>query len=105
MPEFQVVSDFRPMGDQPQAIEKLVQGLTDKDKHQTLLGATGTGKSLGYDDPVYIIEKRGAKTVSRVTAIGPLIDALIEASPGKLRSDGDTLILDVDDRQIEYYAQ
>jgi excinuclease ABC subunit B len=46
MPEFQVVSDFRPMGDQPQAIEKLVEGIKKGYKHQTLLGATGTGKTF-----------------------------------------------------------
>ncbi|MGD8623472.1 MAG: excinuclease ABC subunit UvrB [Anaerolineae bacterium] len=45
MPEFQLVSDFRPMGDQPQAIELLVDGLQQGHKHQTLLGATGTGKT------------------------------------------------------------
>ena len=46
MPDFQVVSDFQPMGDQPQAIEKLVQGLKQGHRHQTLLGATGTGKTF-----------------------------------------------------------
>ncbi|MBN1955525.1 MAG: excinuclease ABC subunit UvrB [Anaerolineae bacterium] len=45
MPKFQLVSDFRPTGDQPQAIDKLVQGLKQGYKHQTLLGATGTGKT------------------------------------------------------------
>ncbi|HID64285.1 MAG TPA: excinuclease ABC subunit B, partial [Anaerolineae bacterium] len=45
MPEFKVVSDFQPTGDQPQAIEKLVEGLRKGYKHQTLLGATGTGKT------------------------------------------------------------
>ena len=45
MPEFQLVSDFQPTGDQPQAIEKLVEGLRKGYKHQTLLGATGTGKT------------------------------------------------------------
>ncbi len=45
MPEFQVVSDFQPTGDQPQAIELLVEGLTKGHQHQTLLGATGTGKT------------------------------------------------------------
>jgi excinuclease ABC subunit B len=45
MPEFQVVSDFQPMGDQPQAIELLVDGLRQGYRHQTLLGATGTGKT------------------------------------------------------------
>ncbi len=45
MPEFQVVSDFQPTGDQPQAIELLVEGLRRGYRHQTLLGATGTGKT------------------------------------------------------------
>ncbi|GAP63537.1 excinuclease ABC subunit B [Ardenticatena maritima] len=45
MPEFKLVSEFQPTGDQPQAIEKLVEGLQKGYKHQTLLGATGTGKT------------------------------------------------------------
>ena len=45
MPEFKLVSDFQPTGDQPTAIEKLVEGLHQGHKHQTLLGATGTGKT------------------------------------------------------------
>ena len=45
MPRFQLVSDFQPTGDQPKAIEKLVEGLNAGMKHQTLLGATGTGKT------------------------------------------------------------
>ncbi len=46
MPEFQLVSDLKPTGDQPQAIEKLVAGLQAGHRHQTLLGATGTGKTF-----------------------------------------------------------
>jgi excinuclease ABC subunit B len=42
---FELVSDFRPMGDQPQAIEGLVEGLKQDRRYQTLLGATGTGKT------------------------------------------------------------
>ena len=45
MPDFRVVSDFKPRGDQPQAIEKVLAGLDAGYKHQTLLGATGTGKT------------------------------------------------------------
>ncbi|RMD49905.1 MAG: excinuclease ABC subunit UvrB [Candidatus Thermofonsia bacterium] len=45
MRKFELVSDFQPMGDQPQAIEKLVNGLQHGDRFQTLLGATGTGKT------------------------------------------------------------
>jgi len=43
--EFQLVSDFQPAGDQPQAIEKLVRGFKDGEPLQILLGATGTGKT------------------------------------------------------------
>lgn len=44
--KFELVSDYKPQGDQPQAIEKLVQGVRAGVKHQTLLGATGTGKTF-----------------------------------------------------------
>jgi excinuclease ABC subunit B len=45
MPEFKVVSDFAPAGDQPQAIERLAEGIRRGDRFQTLLGITGSGKS------------------------------------------------------------
>jgi excinuclease ABC subunit B len=44
--KFQVVSDYHPKGDQPQAIEKLVRGLNDGEQFQTLLGVTGSGKTF-----------------------------------------------------------
>ncbi len=43
---FQLVSPYQPTGDQPQAIEKLVQGLRQGDRFQTLLGVTGSGKTF-----------------------------------------------------------
>ena len=46
MPDFQLVSDFVATGDQPAAIDTLVDGLQRGDKYQTLLGATGTGKTF-----------------------------------------------------------
>jgi len=46
MPEFQLHAPFKPTGDQPEAIDSLVAGLTRGDKHQVLLGATGTGKTF-----------------------------------------------------------
>jgi excinuclease ABC subunit B len=46
MPDFQVVSPFQPQGDQPAAIDKLVAGLNAGQRFQTLLGATGTGKTF-----------------------------------------------------------
>ncbi len=46
MPKFELVSDFQPTGDQPDAINQLVEGLEKGDRFQTLLGATGTGKTF-----------------------------------------------------------
>src|SRR4051794_26110960 len=46
MPDFQVVSPFQPQGDQPAAIDKLVRGAQEGKPFQTLMGATGTGKTF-----------------------------------------------------------
>jgi excinuclease ABC subunit B len=46
MPSFEIVSDFKLTGDQPQAVDRLVEGLHKGYKHQTLLGVTGSGKTF-----------------------------------------------------------
>ena len=46
MPQFEIVSDFKMTGDQPQAVDRLVAGLERNFKHQTLLGVTGSGKTF-----------------------------------------------------------
>jgi excinuclease ABC subunit B len=46
MPQFEIVSDFKMTGDQPQAVDGLVKGLDKGFKHQTLLGVTGSGKTF-----------------------------------------------------------
>jgi excinuclease ABC subunit B len=46
MPQFKIVSDFKMTGDQPQAVDELVEGLSKDFKHQTLLGVTGSGKTF-----------------------------------------------------------
>jgi excinuclease ABC subunit B len=46
MPDFKVVSDFVPRGDQEKAIPQLVEGVRNGDRHQTLLGVTGSGKTF-----------------------------------------------------------
>ncbi len=46
MPQFEIVSDFKMTGDQPQAVDKLVEGLNKGFKQQTLLGVTGSGKTF-----------------------------------------------------------
>lgn len=43
---FKIESEFKPTGDQPQAIKKLAKGINDKEKYQTLLGVTGSGKTF-----------------------------------------------------------
>jgi excinuclease ABC subunit B len=46
MPNFEIVSDLRPTGDQPQAIQELNEGIDSGDRFQTLLGVTGSGKTF-----------------------------------------------------------
>ena len=46
MPEFKVISDYKLMGDQPQAVEKLSNGILSGKKSQTLMGVTGSGKTF-----------------------------------------------------------
>jgi excinuclease ABC subunit B len=46
MPDFQIVADIKPTGDQPRAIEELVDGLCEGKRFQTLLGVTGSGKTF-----------------------------------------------------------
>ncbi len=46
MPEFRLVTDMKPAGDQPHAIAELVEGIKRGDRHQTLLGVTGSGKTF-----------------------------------------------------------
>ncbi len=57
MPDFKLVADFQPTGDQPQAIEKLVAGIEKGLKHQTLLGATGTGKTFSIASAIERVNK------------------------------------------------
>ncbi len=49
---FKLISEYKPTGDQPQAIEKLSQGIKDGQKFQTLLGVTGSRKNI-YNGKYY----------------------------------------------------
>lgn len=60
MAGFQLLSPFRKTGDQPQAIQKLVEGLDRGFKHQTLLGVTGSGKTFSIAN---VISKIGKSTL------------------------------------------
>lgn len=57
MSTFKLVSPFQPTGDQPQAIEKLVKGLQKGEKHQTLLGVTGSGKTFSMANIIQHVQK------------------------------------------------
>ena len=54
---FQVSSEYSPKGDQPQAIEKLSQGIIDGEKYQTLLGVTGSGKTFTVANVIQEVQK------------------------------------------------
>jgi len=60
VPDFRLVADFKPTGDQPAAIEKLSAGLEKGLRYQTLLGATGTGKTFAIAS---VIEKHQKPTL------------------------------------------
>jgi len=57
MPAFEVVSPYQPQGDQPQAIEKLAQGVRDGRKFQTLMGVTGSGKTFSMAHTIARLNK------------------------------------------------
>jgi excinuclease ABC subunit B len=44
--DFKLQSEFKPTGDQPEAIKQLIEGINSKEKYQTLLGVTGSGKTF-----------------------------------------------------------
>ncbi len=78
---FNLVSKFKPSGDQPQAIEKLVRGLEEGKKEQVLLGATGTGKTFTIAN---VIEKTNKPTLvlaHNKTLAGQLYSELKEIFP------------------------
>lgn len=54
--DFQLVSKYKPTGDQPKAIKELIEGILRSDKHQTFLGVTGSGKTFSVSN---VIEKIG----------------------------------------------
>ena len=57
MDSFKLKSDYKPSGDQPKAIEELVEGLNEGKKEQVLLGATGTGKTFTIANVIEKVQK------------------------------------------------
>ena len=73
---FDLVSKFVPNGDQPQAIEKLVEGIKNGKKHQVLLGATGTGKTFTMANVIKETNKKTLILAHNKTLAGQLYSEL-----------------------------
>ena len=57
MPDFQIVSDYKPTGDQPGAVDQLVEGVNKGFRHQALLGVTGSGKTFTMANVVERVQR------------------------------------------------
>lgn len=79
--KFQLVSPYKPTGDQPKAIDKLVQGLKDNKKFQVLKGATGTGKTFTMANIIEKINKPTLVLVHNKTLAGQLYAEFKELFP------------------------
>ncbi|MCI0812817.1 MAG: excinuclease ABC subunit UvrB [Chloroflexi bacterium] len=81
MPEFKIISDFVPTGDQPQAIEKAVEGINKGLIHQTLLGVTGSGKTFTMACIVEKVQRPTLVLVHNKTLAGQLATEFKEFFP------------------------
>ena len=81
MEKFKLVSKYKPTGDQPQAIEKLVEGLNNNKKVQVLLGATGTGKTFTIGNVIEKVNKPTIVLVHNKTLAGQLYEEFKELFP------------------------
>ena len=78
---FQLTSPFQPTGDQPLAIEKLIQGLQDQKPWQVLLGATGTGKTFTMANVIQRVQRPTLVLVHNKTLAGQLYSEFKELFP------------------------
>ena len=78
---FELVSKYIPNGNQPQAIEKLVSGIKNGEKHQVLLGATGTGKTFTIANVIKEVNKPTLVLAHNKTLAGQLYGELKELFP------------------------
>ena len=78
---FQLVSEYKPTGDQPKAIAQLVQGLKDKKRFQVLLGATGTGKTFTIANVIAQVQRPTLVMVHNKTLAGQLYGEFKELFP------------------------
>ena len=79
--QFILHSKYKPSGDQPQAIKKLVNGIKTGEKHQVLLGATGTGKTFTIANVIKEINKPTLVLAHNKTLAGQLYSELKEFFP------------------------
>ena len=78
---FNLVSKYKPSGDQPKAIEELVKGIEEGKKHQILLGATGTGKTFTIANVIQKVNKPTLVLAHNKTLAGQLYGELKEIFP------------------------
>ena len=78
---FKLHSEYKPSGDQPQAIEKLVKGINEGKKEQVLLGATGTGKTFTMANVIAQINKPTLVLAHNKTLAGQLYSEFRELFP------------------------
>ena len=78
---FELVSNYQPQGDQPKAIEKLVEGIHEGKQHQTLLGATGTGKTFTVSNLIKEVNKPTLVIAHNKTLAGQLYSEFKEFFP------------------------
>ncbi|MEJ9151210.1 MULTISPECIES: excinuclease ABC subunit UvrB [Bacillus] len=78
---FELVSKYRPQGDQPKAIQQLVKGIREGKKHQTLLGATGTGKTFTISNVIKEVNKPTLVIAHNKTLAGQLYSEFKEFFP------------------------
>ena len=78
---FELVSKFKPTGDQPKAIKELVEGANEGKKFQVLLGATGTGKTFTMANVIASVQKPTLILVHNKTLAGQLYQEMKELFP------------------------
>ena len=78
---FELISKYKPSGDQPEAIKKLVDGINKKEKYQVLLGATGTGKTFTIANVIKEVNKPTLVLAHNKTLAGQLYAELKELFP------------------------
>ena len=79
--KLELVSEYKPNGDQPEAIEKLVEGLNNNEKWQVLLGATGTGKTFTIANVIAQVNKPTLVLAHNKILAGQLYSELKELFP------------------------